>query len=202
MTEAKIMIVEDEALLAADLRNQLEIIGYHITAIASSSEKALKRIDESPPDLILMDIQLKGNVDGIETAQKIKIRYGIPVIYLTAYADESFLDRAKITEPFGYMIKPVESRELHSIIEMALYKAKMEKEQKKLIRDLGDALAKVKTLSGLLPICSYCKKIRDDKGYWNQIEQYIHEHSGAIFSHSICQGCARKYYPDLDIYKD
>jgi hypothetical protein len=75
-------------------------------------------------------------------------------------------------------------------------------EKDNLIVELMDALSKVKTLSGLLPICSYCKKIRDDKGYWNQIESYIHEHSEAEFSHSICQECAKKYYPDMDLYSD
>ncbi len=75
-------------------------------------------------------------------------------------------------------------------------------EREKLIAELQDALAEVKTLSGLLPICSHCKKIRDDKGYWTQIESYIHEHSEAEFSHSICQECAKKYYPDLDIYDE
>lgn len=75
-------------------------------------------------------------------------------------------------------------------------------EKDKLIAELKDALIKVKMLSGLLPICSHCKKIRDDKGYWNQIESYIHEHSEAVFSHSICRECAKKHYPDIDIYED
>lgn len=78
----------------------------------------------------------------------------------------------------------------------------IEQERENLISELKDALAQVKTLSGLLPICSYCKKIRDDKGYWTQIESYIHDHSEAEFSHSICQECAKKYYPDMDIYDD
>ncbi len=85
---------------------------------------------------------------------------------------------------------------------MALYKHKMEKEREKLIKELQDALAKVKKLSGFLPICSSCKKIRDDKGYWNQIESYIHKHSEAEISHSICPECAKKLYPDLEIYDD
>ena len=85
---------------------------------------------------------------------------------------------------------------------MALYKHKMEKEREKLIKELQDALAKVKKLSGFLPICSSCKKIRDDEGYWNQIESYIRDHSEAEFSHSICPECVKKLYPDLEIYDD
>ncbi len=79
---------------------------------------------------------------------------------------------------------------------------KIEKEREKVIIELQKALSEVKTLSGLLPICSHCKKIRDDKGYWNQIEKYIHEHSNVKFSHGICQDCAKKYYPEFDIYDD
>ncbi|WP_163339578.1 PAS domain S-box protein [Desulfopila sp. IMCC35008] len=79
---------------------------------------------------------------------------------------------------------------------------KTEQQKDKLISDLQVAMQQVKQLSGLLPICSYCKKIRDDKGYWNQIEEYLHEHSEAEFSHSICQVCAEKYYPDMDLYED
>jgi hypothetical protein len=77
---------------------------------------------------------------------------------------------------------------------------KAEGEREVLVRELQKALSEVKQLSGLLPICSHCKKIRDDKGYWNQIEAYIQDHSDAEFSHSICQECAKKHYPDMDIY--
>lgn len=83
---------------------------------------------------------------------------------------------------------------------MARIEAEGEKE--KVIQDLRVVIAKVKILSGLLPICSHCKKVRDDKGYWNQIEAYIEDHSDAEFSHSICQECAKKYYPDMDIYDE
>lgn len=82
------------------------------------------------------------------------------------------------------------------------YRKKSEKERELLISELTDALGQVKKLSGLLPICSYCKKIRDDQGYWNQLESYIGDHSEAEFSHSICQECAKKYYSDMDIYGD
>lgn len=196
------MIVEDEALISADLQRQLEGLGYKITATAASSENALKKIDEDPPDLVLMDIRIKGAADGIETAQEIKNRYGIPVVYLTAYADTTFLERAKITEPFGYMIKPVETKELHSTIEISLYKAKMDKERARLIEDLENALAEVKTLRGFLPICSNCMKVRDDEGFWQKIEKYIQDRSDAKFSHSICPDCAKELYPNIKIYND
>ena len=112
------------------------------------------------------------------------------------------MGRAKITEPFGYMLKPVENRELHSTIEMALYKAKMDKERERLIKELEEALAEVKTLRGFLPICSNCKNVRDDEGYWQRIEQYIEDRSDAQFSHSICPACAKKLYPGITIHND
>ncbi len=193
----KILIVEDEVLLAIDLKVQLEKLGYQITATASSSIKAMQFIETEKLDLVLMDIRIKGEVDGIETAQMIKNEHDIPVIFLTAYADDTFLARAKLTEPFGYMLKPVESRELHSTIEMALYKAKLEKERTMLRLELEEALAEIQTLRGILPICSFCKNIRDDKGYWQQIEAYFSRKSDVQFSHGVCPDCIRKEYPEL-----
>lgn len=88
------------------------------------------------------------------------------------------------------------------MLEIAFYKAKMDNEREKLIKDLKGALAEVKTLRGLLPICSHCKKIRDDNGYWNQIESYISKHSEVKFSHSICKECAEKYYPEYNLFEE
>ena len=143
-----------------------------------------------------MDIVLKGAMDGVEAAQQIRDRFHIPVVYLTAYADEDTLQRAKITEPFGLILKPFEERELHAAIEVALYKHKAEEERERLIRELEDALAEIKTLRGIIPMCSSCKKIRDDEGYWHQVEVYIRDHSEAEFSHGSCPECATKLYPE------
>ena len=137
-------------------------------------------------------------VDGIDAAEKIHAILNIPVIYLTAHADESTLQRAKVTEPFGYIVKPFRERDLQIAIEFALYKSRMEAERNLLINRLQEALEHVRTLSGMLPICSYCKKIRDDKGYWNQLETYLSEHSGTEFTHGICPDCAAKVIKDLD----
>jgi hypothetical protein len=132
-------------------------------------------------------------LDGIDTSLQIHDHYGIPVIYLTAHCDRSILERAKITEPFGYLIKPVGKRDLHGTIEIALYKSASEKERRQLIASLQQALAKAKTLEGLLPICSYCKKIRDADGDWQRLENYIAGHSRAEFTHGICPDCLTKH---------
>ncbi|MFW5500446.1 MULTISPECIES: HD domain-containing phosphohydrolase [unclassified Maridesulfovibrio] len=118
----RIMVVEDEAIVSLDIQGRLKSLGYDVAGIATSGEQALKLIEESSPDLILMDIMLEGDMDGIDTAAKINEYHSIPIIYLTAYADNDTLVRAKITEPFGYIIKPFEDRELNLTIEMALYK--------------------------------------------------------------------------------
>lgn len=127
MTEPRILIVEDENIVALDIRNRLTKSGYVVIGIAATGESAVKQAFETLPDLILMDIQLKGVMDGIEAASRIRSLKSIPVIYLTAHSDRATLERAKITEPYGYIIKPFDDRELHTTIEMGLYKNKTER---------------------------------------------------------------------------
>lgn len=126
MSGSRVLLVEDEAVVALDIRNRLNSLGYEVVGIVASGEEALNVVESLSPDLILMDIMLDGEMDGIETAAAIKDRHNIAIIYLTAYADAETLQRAKITEPFGYIIKPFEDRELSTTIEMALYKFRME----------------------------------------------------------------------------
>lgn len=127
MRKSKILIVEDERIIAEDIRRTLLNFGYDVTGIASSGVDALNRANEIQPHLVLMDIVLDGNMSGVETAEEIRKIYNIPVIYLTAYADDVTLQSAKVTGPYGYILKPFEERELHTTIEMAFYKHKMER---------------------------------------------------------------------------
>ena len=126
MGQQRIMIVEDEHIVALDIRKQIEHQGYAVASIHSSGEAALEAIPESRPDLVLMDIRLQGELDGLETARIIKSRHRLPVIMLTAYADDATLHRAKLAEPFAYIIKPFEERELRTAIIMSLYRHEME----------------------------------------------------------------------------
>ena len=127
MNKTNILVVEDESIVALDLENGLKSLGYSVPARASSGEEAIQKAAETRPDLVLMDIQLKGDMDGIEAAGEIRARFDIPVIYLTAFADDDIVRRAGSTEPYGYLIKPFEERQLHASVEMALYKHRMEK---------------------------------------------------------------------------
>jgi CheY-like chemotaxis protein len=126
MATAQILVVEDEAIVAVDIQNTLKRLGYEVPAIAFSGEEALKKAEELHPDLVVMNIEIRGAMDGIAAAQKIRDQFNIPVVYLTAYMDEERLKRAQATAPFSYVIKPFEERELHSTIERALKETKME----------------------------------------------------------------------------
>lgn len=139
MEQKSIFIVEDEAIVANDLKETLQSLGYAVAGTAKSGETAVEKIGELRPGLVLMDIHLAGTMDGIETAAKVHSLYNIPVVYLTAYADNALLDRAKLTEPYGYIIKPYDDRGLQSTIEMALYKFRADervKENEALIRSI------------------------------------------------------------------
>ncbi len=139
MAKAKILIVEDESIIAKDIQSSLKGLGYDVTAIVNSGDKAIKELEENRPDLVLMDIMLKGTMTGIEVAKEVKERFSLPVVFLTAYADDTTLNKAKITEPYGYIIKPYREKELHTTIEMALYKYEKDEEVKK-ERDLYHSL--------------------------------------------------------------
>lgn len=121
----KILIVEDDIIVARDIEQSLKGFGYRVEGIISSGEEAVIRAQSQRPDLVLMDIRLKGAMDGIAAAEKIR-EFDIPVVYLTAHSDEETLQRAKLTEPFGYITKPFEERSLYTVVEMSLYKHSMD----------------------------------------------------------------------------
>jgi len=126
MPKIRVLVVEDESLVARDIQHMLRSLNYEVLGVVTSGEMALQKAAASVPDLVLMDIILKGEIDGITAAEKLWEEFNIPVVYLTAYADETTFQRAKLTKPFGYLLKPFEERELQTTIEMALYKSKME----------------------------------------------------------------------------
>ena len=128
LKNAKILIVEDEKIVAMDIKHKLESFGYMVPAPVSSGKQAIAKLEAIKPDLVLMDVKLGTGIDGIEAAEIIRNRFDIPVIYLTAYADEDTLNRAKATAPYGYILKPFQDRELHTSIEIAITKHKIEKE--------------------------------------------------------------------------
>ncbi len=147
MKQATILIVEDERIIATDIRDSLSRMGYNVAAVVSTGEDAIEKAKTVNPDLVLMDIMLEGATDGVQAAEKILHSYNIPVVFLTAYSDDSTLQRAKHSEPFGFALKPFDEKELHSTIEVALHKHKLESRLKEseqwlatTLQSIGDAV--------------------------------------------------------------
>src|SRR5687768_10548378 len=126
-TPARILIVEDERITAEDLKDILTGLSYQVTGVASSGAEALALAEQTAPDLVLMDIRIKGDMDGIDAARALRLRFDLPVVYLTAHADRDTLDRAKLAEPLGYIVKPFQESELRASIEVALHKRQMDR---------------------------------------------------------------------------
>lgn len=122
MSSTRILIVDDEAIFALDVQQRLVGLGYPEPDLASSGEEAISRALTMQPDLVLMDIKMPGKIDGIEAANRIRSHLDIPVIFVTAHADDDTLRRARITEPYGYLVKPLEEKDLHVAIEIAIHK--------------------------------------------------------------------------------
>ncbi len=131
MSKINVLVVEDESIVSKDIQHSLKKLGYNVVGAAATGEKAIELVRSEKPDVVLMDIMLKGDMSGIDTAEIVKKEVDIPVIYLTAYADEATLAKAKITEPYGYIIKPFKEIDLHTSIEMAIYKSVKNKEVEK-----------------------------------------------------------------------
>jgi len=193
----KLMVVEDDRHVATVLEARLQTFGYQVCGTARSGPAAVRGTLEHRPDLVLMDILLEGDMNGIEAAELIHQKLDVPIVFITCLSDQAMLDRAVKTNAYGYILKPYDNAELRYTIQIALIKFKAAKEREELIEKLEQALLEVKKLSGLLPICASCKKIRDENGNWQPIEDYIHSHSEADFSHGICSECGPKLYPGI-----
>ena len=321
-----LLIAEDEFIIAMQLEERLRHLGYEVVGIASSGVEAVSMARRLVPDLILMDIVMPGSMDGIQAAEVITKESEIPVIFVTAFDDEAFLERAKAVQPLAYILKPFQSAQIKTAIEVAMHRKEMERklreserryalavqaanvwvwewnmrteeihldanlfaylgydsadavkrldewlqwvhpedtdrvlneilahveglspayeseyrvrnkdggyrwlssrghvvrnsnerpsrllgtlldvteakkkerEREALVAELQEALNRVKRLRGLLPICCSCKRIRNDKGDWEDFEEYLLERSEASFSHGICPECRKKLYPDF-----
>ena len=184
----RLLIVEDEAIVAADIEDRLGKLGYKIDAIADTGEEAIALATRLKPDLVLMDVMLKSAMRGTDAAVRIGGELKIPVVYLTANADDQTFFAALDSSPFGYVLKPFQDRELQIAIEIALYKHRLDRERDALILELQEALANIRKLQTLLPICAWCKRVRDDKGYWQEVQSYLDGHA----THSACPDCAAK----------
>ncbi|MDA8084691.1 MAG: response regulator [Nitrospiraceae bacterium] len=194
-----LLLVEDDQGDALLIREMLSKVDeqIHIHHCERLSE-ALEMVSGGGYDIALLDLALPDSY-GLGTVRKMYSQnMDLPLIVLTGLSDEKTGIEAVKEGAQDYLVKDqINGRLLAKSILYAIERKRIENEKQRLIGELRDAMARVKVLSGLLPICSSCKKIRDDRGYWNQIESFVREHSEAEFSHGICPDCARKLYPEL-----
>ena len=197
MPKKQILIVEDDGLLAQDLEYRLESLNYEVCAKTIFANEAISLARDLHPDLVLMDIQLSGEMDGIQAAEQIRT-FPTPIVFVTGHLDGPILERAKLTEPCGYVRKPFETADLKVAIEIGLHNHGAERERQRITDQLKRALDSARTLSGMLPICCYCKKIKEDSGVWTQVESYIMKRTNASFTHGMCPECFRRLKTQLD----
>ncbi len=196
--KAKILIVDDNPTNLNVLVDYLNEAGFK-TLIAESGERALYQTSNVHPDLILLDVMMPG-LDGFKTCRRLKenkATQDIPVIFMTALSETSNKVKGFQAGGVDYITKPFQQEEVLARVTTHITIRNLQKLVEAHNAELQEALATVKLLSGLLPICANCKKIRNDEGYWKQIEIYVREHSEAEFSHSICPDCIKELYPDF-----
>jgi AmiR/NasT family two-component response regulator len=177
----RIVVADDEADLQAYYQKVLLRMGHEVVAVARDGAELVKQCRTVCPDLVLTDIYMP-LLDGIEAAARICEQRPIPIILVSSYFDNVLIERAEASQVQAYLVKPIKQADLVPAIALAVRRFAQ-------LRDLQAALGRVKLLQGLLPICMYCKKIRNDRNYWQQLETYIASHSEAHFSHGICPAC-------------
>src|SRR6266487_1178752 len=202
---ATVLIVDDDPASLDLLFEHLSLAGYKVL-VAETGHLALERIELAQPGVILLDVVMPG-MDGFETCRRLKQQeatQAIPIIFMTALTDTADKVKGFAVGGVDYVTKPFQPEEVLARVtaHTTIYTLQQELRHKndelqRKNRDLEAALSQVKRLSGLLPICAGCKKIRDDGGYWQDVAVYIRDHSEAEFSHGLCPNCTKKLYPDL-----
>lgn len=199
----RVLVVDDNPSVSDTIQTMLEEMGYTVVGKARDGKSAVEITQSLQPDVILMDVGMP-HMDGIQATQHIQASCPTPVVVLTAHEPSELVGRAGVAGVGAYLVKPPKAPEIERaiIIAMARFADMMElrrlnAELQASNQELKHALDQVKILRGLLPICMGCKRIRDDDGYWQQLETYIRDHSEAEFSHGLCPDCAEELYPGL-----
>ncbi|MCB2183100.1 MAG: response regulator [Desulfobulbaceae bacterium] len=192
----RILVAEDNIVTRETIKRSLQEIGFELVGMAATGLDAVNLALSLRPDVILMDIEMP-ELNGLEATLQIRQKFSVPVVVLTSHEGEDFVEKASKVGVSAYLIKPLKTKDIERAIIMAMARHDDMMKCWRLNRELEQALKEIKTLRGILPLCSYCKKIRDDKGYWEQVDVYIRKYSGADVSHSLCPDCRNKYYPDL-----
>ncbi len=192
----RVLIAEDDFLVAEMIKGQIRQLGHEIIEVVGNGHLAAERTRELKPDVIMMDINMP-DMDGIDGMRLIHKHFPTPVVVLTAYESEDLLRKATEAGAGAYLVKPSSIAEIDRAITIAIARFDDLLKLKALNEELQEALGQIKTLAGLLPICVNCKKVRDDKGYWKDVESYLAAYSEAEVSRSLCPDCMEKIYPEF-----
>jgi len=196
MREKTIVIIEDELIIAKDLQAKLEMEGYVVPEIYSNGKEALSMIKFIKPDIVLVDIQLETQFDGIETAERIRLYHDIPIIYITAHVNTEIMERVKLTQPVSLLMKPINYTELITAIELGIYKHKIESQNKRLLVELQTIVAQSNIQRNMkVPVCTTCNKIREDNSNWLSVKDYMKKYNNIEFAESVCPHCLEELFP-------
>jgi CheY-like chemotaxis protein len=165
-----------------------------VTAVVDNGPDAIAHTRAIAPDLVLMDIELRGPMDGTAAARQTRDDFARPVVFVSSNTDPTVLRRAKEAEPYGYVAKPFSEAQFFATIELALHRRQLETERAHLRPAQAAADARLREVRALLPICAGCKKIHEDDGRWTKLEEYFSKHAGIEFTHSFCADCENRLY--------
>ena len=191
----KVLIAEDESLVGDLIEQELESCGMRVVGRAANGRQAIELCQSLRPDVVLMDMAMP-QMDGLTAAVTIQADCPTPVVMLSAHETVDDVAQATAAGVGAYLVKPPRSAELERAITVAVARHADLVELRRLNQELQEALAEVKTLSGLLPICGWCKKIRDDADYWSEVEVYVAKKTNVQFTHCLCPLCIKKHFPE------
>lgn len=195
-TPLQVVIADDESLVLNLIQSELEALGIKVVGKAHDGRQAVELVRRHRPAVVLMDIAMP-ELDGIGAAAILQAECPTPVVILSAHGGRDDVRRATEAGVGAFLVKPPQAAELDRAIHVAIARHGDLMQLRRLNQELQQALAEVQTLSGLLPICCYCKSIRDDRGYWSRVEAYLSKRTGARFTHSYCPDCMKKYFPEI-----
>ena len=194
--KVRVIVAEDDYFVWETISFALEEIGYELIATARDGEEAIKIAEKTAADVILMDIEMP-KLDGLEAAKAIQDKCPIPIVVLTAYESAELVEKASKVGVSAYLTKPPNPKRIERAITIAMARHNDLMALRQSNAKLERALEEIKTLQGILPMCSYCKDIRNDEGFWECVETYLSKHSDALLSHTLCPKCLKKHYPEF-----
>ena len=192
----RVLVAEDDFLVSKEICRIVEKLGHQVVAKAANGEQAVELAVERTPDVAIMDIRMP-KLDGIGAAERLQEDCPLPVVILTAHESADFVEQASAAGVGAFLTKPPRAEELSRALVIAVARHQDLMRLRELNEKLERSLAEIKVLRGMLPICAICKRIRNDDGFWEQVEVYFRENSGVEFTHGLCPECVREHYTNV-----